>query len=81
MQRLFDYIGGANENDDHIPMTAPVMTAVTPGQGPFCVSHYNVSFFMPEKVSLAAEVILRILSASASLCLPCLLPCPVTWCA
>jgi hypothetical protein len=33
LQRLFDYISGANEDGKKIPMTAPVVTAVLPGEG------------------------------------------------
>ena len=62
-------------------MTAPVMTAVTPGQGPFCVSHYNVSFFMPEKVGLAAGVTMRIKTLPDFACQAKWLPCLITWCA
>ncbi len=28
-------------------MTAPVLVRIHPGQGPFCESSYNVSFFVP----------------------------------
>ena len=47
MQRLFDYIGGKNEPNVKINMTAPVVTKVEHGDGPFCKSNFTVSFFVP----------------------------------
>jgi hypothetical protein len=47
LQRLFDYIGGANDASAKIPMTAPVATKITPSAGPFCKSNFTVSFFVP----------------------------------
>ena len=48
-QRLFAYISGANEEAKKIEMTAPVLTHVFPGAGPFCKSKYSVSFFVGEE--------------------------------
>jgi len=45
--RLFNYISGANDRHEKVPMTAPVQVRITPGQGPFCDSTYVVSFFVP----------------------------------
>ncbi len=47
LQRLFDYIGGKNEPNVKINMTAPVVTKVEHGDGPFCKSNFTVSFFVP----------------------------------
>lgn len=47
VQRLFDYIGGQNEPGVKINMTAPVVTKVEHGDGPFCKSNFTVSFFVP----------------------------------
>jgi hypothetical protein len=47
MQRLFKYISGANEEGRKVPMTAPVITKVTPAQGPFCEDSFAISFFVP----------------------------------
>jgi len=45
--RLFKYISGANDVRAKIPMTAPVLNDVKPGQGPFCHDSFNVSFYVP----------------------------------
>ena len=47
-QRLFAYISGANAEQKKIEMTAPVLTHVAPGAGPFCKSKYSVSFYVGE---------------------------------
>lgn len=45
--RLFKYISGANAEGRKVPMTAPVITRVTPAQGPFCEDNFTISFFVP----------------------------------
>lgn len=47
--RLFDYIQGKNEYGAKIEMTAPVITEVSPSDGPFCTSSFVVSFYVPKK--------------------------------
>ncbi|XP_034677956.1 heme-binding protein 2 [Vitis riparia] len=47
--QLFDYIQGKNEYQEHIEMTAPVITQVSPSDGPFCESSFVVSFYVPKK--------------------------------
>ena len=49
VQRLFKYISGANEDEQKIEMTAPVVTRVIAGDGPFCKSLFSVHFFVPFK--------------------------------
>uniref|UniRef100_A0A1D1YMI0 Heme-binding protein 2 n=1 Tax=Anthurium amnicola TaxID=1678845 RepID=A0A1D1YMI0_9ARAE len=46
---LFDYIQGKNEFGEKIEMTAPVITEVSPSDGPFCTSSFVVSFYVPKK--------------------------------
>ena len=46
---LFAYIAGANDAHSNIPMTAPVLTKVDPGDGPNCESTFTVAFYVPEK--------------------------------
>ncbi|XP_015954042.1 uncharacterized protein LOC107478419 [Arachis duranensis] len=46
---LFDYIQGKNEYNQKIEMTAPVITEVSPSDGPFCESSFVVSFFVPKQ--------------------------------
>ncbi|XP_020233605.1 heme-binding protein 2 [Cajanus cajan] len=48
-RRLFDYIQGKNNYKQKIEMTAPVITEVSPGDGPFCESSFVVSFFVPKE--------------------------------
>ena len=45
---LFDYIQGKNNYKQKIEMTAPVITEVSPSDGPFCKSSFVVSFFVPK---------------------------------
>ena len=46
--QLFNYIQGKNEYCAKIEMTAPVLTQVTPSDGPFCASSFVVSFYVPK---------------------------------
>ena len=45
---LFDYIQGKNNYKQKIEMTAPVITEVSPSDGPFCKSSFVFSFFVPK---------------------------------
>uniref|UniRef100_M8BC08 Heme-binding protein 2 n=1 Tax=Aegilops tauschii TaxID=37682 RepID=M8BC08_AEGTA len=47
--QLFKYIQGKNAYNETIEMTAPVLTRVAPSDGPFCVSSFVVSFYVPAK--------------------------------
>jgi len=47
LQKLFDYIEGANEEGIKIPMTSPVKVDMEPSCGPFCVQNFTVSFYLP----------------------------------
>mmetsp|Transcript_16420 Transcript_16420/g.48914 ORF Transcript_16420/g.48914 Transcript_16420/m.48914 type:complete len:231 (-) Transcript_16420:786-1478(-) len=48
--RLFRYISGANKDEQKIDMTAPVRVLLIPGEGPFCESHFTVSFYVPPEL-------------------------------
>lgn len=45
--KLFGFISGSNDKQQKIPMTAPVISKVSPGQGPNCENDFVVSFFLP----------------------------------
>ncbi|KAI4388233.1 hypothetical protein MLD38_000580 [Melastoma candidum] len=47
--QLFDYIQGKNDYSAKIEMTAPVITQVSPSDGPFCTSSFLVSFYVPKE--------------------------------
>lgn len=47
--QLFEYIQGKNNYQEQIEMTAPVLTQVSPSDGPFCASSFVVSFYVPKK--------------------------------
>ena len=47
--RLFAYIQGKNEYHQKIEMTAPVISQVSPSDGPLCESSFTVSFYVPKK--------------------------------
>ncbi|XP_062190079.1 uncharacterized protein LOC133893127 [Phragmites australis] len=47
--QLFNYIQGKNAYNETIEMTAPVLTQVSPSDGPFCASSFVVSFYVPAK--------------------------------
>lgn len=46
--QLFEYIQGKNSYNEKIEMTAPVITEVSPSDGPFCESSFVVSFYVPK---------------------------------
>ncbi|KAL9266904.1 Inactive lipoate--protein ligase 2-like protein [Drosera capensis] len=46
--QLFNYIQGDNNKKLKIEMTAPVLTQVTPSNGPFCKSTFIISFYVPK---------------------------------
>ncbi|XP_010540130.1 PREDICTED: heme-binding protein 2 [Tarenaya hassleriana] len=46
--QLFDYIQGKNKYHQKIEMTAPVISQVSPSDGPFCESSFTVSFYVPK---------------------------------
>ncbi|KAF5730788.1 heme-binding protein 2 [Tripterygium wilfordii] len=45
---LFDYIQGNNKYEEKIEMTGPVITEISPSDGPFCESSFTVSFYVPK---------------------------------
>ncbi|KAL6838655.1 hypothetical protein ACP4OV_031369 [Aristida adscensionis] len=45
--QLFEYIQGKNAYNATIEMTAPVLTQVSPSDGPLCASSFVVSFYVP----------------------------------
>lgn len=49
IDRLFQYIQGANLNNSRIPMTKPVLTSIVPGAGPLHSYAYLVRFYLPTK--------------------------------
>ncbi|KAJ4842398.1 hypothetical protein Tsubulata_000949 [Turnera subulata] len=46
---LFDYIQGKNSYGQTIEMTSPVITQISPSDGPFCESSFTVSFYVPKE--------------------------------
>lgn len=52
--KLFDYISGGNSAKAKIPMTAPVLTKIEPGQGPNCESTFTMSFYNPYNYQVCA---------------------------
>ncbi|KAK6157459.1 hypothetical protein DH2020_011707 [Rehmannia glutinosa] len=42
-------LGGKNDNQQKIEMTAPVLTQVKPSDGPFCTSSFVISFYVPKE--------------------------------
>lgn len=46
--RLFDYIQGKNDYEKELEMTAPVITEISPSDGPLCESSFVVSFYVPK---------------------------------
>ncbi|KAK9086022.1 hypothetical protein Sjap_026433 [Stephania japonica] len=47
--QLFDYIQGKNKYHQKIEMTAPVLTQVSPSNGPFCATSFVVCFYIPKE--------------------------------
>ncbi|KNA22285.1 hypothetical protein SOVF_034180 [Spinacia oleracea] len=47
--QLFNYIQGKNDDKKKIEMTAPVITQVSPSDGPLCESSFVVSFYVPKE--------------------------------
>merc|ERR1711893_204715 len=44
--KLFQYISGANENEETLDMTTPVLTKVEPGSGMFSMTTFTRSFYI-----------------------------------
>jgi hypothetical protein len=74
MQRLFGYISGRNEQQQHVQMTTPVVVKVAPDIFGF-KPNFTVLFFLPYKYQVGAPAKLNLNKLDVKGFVPCSVVC------